>query len=338
MTSPPGPEAFYGLSGRPFSLSPDPAFFFASKVHMRVLAYLEYGVHKAEGFIVVTGEVGAGKTTLVRKLFGGLDPAKVVGAQLVSTQLDGEDTLRMVMGAFGLPATTKSKAVLLMRFEGFLKSCREQGKRVLLVVDEAQNLGYRALEELRMLSNFQSADRSLFQTFLVGQPEFRATMFGERMSQLRQRVIAACHLPALDLSDTRAYIEHRLHTVGGKGDPSFGDDALEEIHAFTGGVPRRINTLCDRLMVLGFIEEKHAFGRSEVREVINEIQLEFGGSEVRDVTTGMQLEMPASVPLSARTPFESVLPSLPDIDLAPVPDEIPAATGEASERSESGGT
>lgn len=298
MSSQPGPEAFYGLSGRPFSLSPDPAFFFGSKVHARVLAYLEYGVYQAEGFIVVTGEVGAGKTTLVRKLFGGLDPAKVVGAQLVSTQLDGEDTLRLVMAAFGLPATTRSKAVLLMRFEGFLKACREQGKRVLLVVDEAQNLSHSALEELRMLSNFQATDRSLIQTFLVGQPEFRATMVGERMTQLRQRVIAACHLSALDASDTRAYIEHRLKTVGAKGDPSFDDEALDEIHAFTGGIPRRINTLCDRLLLLGFIEEKHAFGGPEVRAVITEIQL----------------EMPGSGYLGQGDALDSVLRSVPNAD------------------------
>ena len=277
MSSKAGPEAFYGLSGRPFSLSPDPNFFFGSKVHARVLAYLEYGVYQAEGFIVVTGEVGAGKTTLVRKLVGSLDPARVVGAQLVSTQLESEDVLRLVMAAFGLPATTRSKAILLMRFERFLKACSEQGKRVLLVVDEAQNLGHSALEELRMLSNFQIGDRSLIQTFLVGQPEFRDTIFGERLTQLRQRVIAACHLPALDASDTRAYIEHRLTTVGGMGDPFFDDEAFEEIHAFTGGVPRRINTLCDRLLLLGFIEEKHAFGRPQVKEVISELQLEMPG-------------------------------------------------------------
>ncbi len=277
MIPPPLHEAFYGLSARPFSLSPDPAFFFGSKVHLRVLSYLEYGVYHAEGFIVVTGEVGAGKTTLVRKLFGALDPAKVIGAQLVSTQLDGEDTLRMVMAAFGLTATTKSKAVLLTRFEGFLLACREQGKRVLLVVDEAQNLPFGALEELRMLSNYQATDRSLIQTFLVGQPEFRATMLGERMSQLRQRVIAACHLPALDALDTQAYIRHRLKTVGWTGDPAFEDDAFDEIHTFTGGIPRKINTLCDRLMLMGFIDEKHAFGAREVREVIAEIQIEMGG-------------------------------------------------------------
>ena len=320
MSFQPGPEAYYGLSGRPFSLSPDPAFFFASKVHKRALAYLEYGVNHAEGFIVVTGEVGAGKTTLVRKLFSGLDPAKVVGAQLVSTQIDGEDTLRMVMAAFGLRATTRSKAVLLMRFEGFLKACREQGKRVLLVVDEVQNLPHSALEELRMLSNFQATDRPLIQTFLVGQPEFRSTMFGERLTQLRQRVIAACHLPALDASDTSAYIEHRLRTVGGKGDPSFDDEALDEIHAFTGGVPRRINTLCDRLLLLGFIDEKHAFGGPEVREVITEIQLEMPGPGLR----------------GPRAPLESVL-GVPKLDPDFV-DEIPARRRNESsgpERSES---
>ena len=312
-----GPETFYGLSGRPFSLSPDPAFFFGSKVHRRVLAYLEYGVYQAEGFIVVTGEIGAGKTTLVRKLVGSLDPEKVVGAQLVSTQLDGDETLRMVMAAFGLRATNKSKALLLMRFERFLKACREEGKRALLVVDEAQNLSHSALEELRMLSNYQVTDRSLIQTFLVGQPEFRNTMSGGGLTQLRQRVVAACHLPPLDPSDTRAYIQHRLTKVNWHGNPSFDDEAIDEIHAFSGGIPRRINTLCERLLLLGFVEEKRVLGIKEVREVITEIQSEMpsfgepdpaieseeapfafpgpqGFREVRELITEVQSEMPRS--------------------------------------------
>jgi general secretion pathway protein A len=301
MSSPTGPESFYGLSGRPFSLSPNPAFFFGSKVHMRALAYLEYGVYNAEGFIVVTGEVGSGKTTLIRKLFRSLDSAKVVAVQLVSTQLEGEDTLRMVLAAFGLSPTSKSKAILLMRFEEFLRVCDEQGKRVLLMVDEAQNLADSALEELRMLSNFQTDDRSLIQTFLVGQPEFRATINSARMTALRQRVIASCHLPALDASDTRGYIEHRLQFVGWKADPWFDDEAFERIHAFTGGVPRRINTLCDRLMLMGFIDGKHSFGGPEVQEVIAEIQL----------------EMPTSTPRRGRRGGDGPLGLAPSASLRP---------------------
>jgi general secretion pathway protein A len=272
-------EAYYKLKAKPFSLNPDPHFFFGSKGHKRAMSYLEYGLHQGEGFIVITGEVGAGKTTLVRNLFRKLDTGDLVAAQLVSTQLDADDTLRMVAASFGVSHEDVPKAVLLKRLEAFLIACREQGKRALLVVDEAQNLTPRAVEELRMLSNYQTGDRSLLQTFLLGQPEFRITMQSAGMTQLRQRVIASYHLGPLDAEDTRGYIQHRLQTVGWKDDPSFGDDAFGEIFAFSGGIPRKVNTLCDRLMLMGYIEEKHTFGEAEVKEVIGDIQREMSYPE-----------------------------------------------------------
>ena len=267
-------EAFYRLRAKPFSLNPDPNFFFGSKGHKRAMSYLEYGIHQGEGFIVITGEVGAGKTTLVRNLFRKLDTGNLVAAQLMNTQLDADDTLRMVAASFGLPHEEAPKAVLLKRLETFLIACREQGKRALLVVDEAQNLTPRAVEELRMLSNFQAADRSLLQTFLLGQPEFRVTMQSAGMTQLRQRVIASYHLGPLDAEDTTAYIQHRLQTVGWTDDPKFEETAYIEILSFTGGIPRKINTLCDRLMLMGYIEEKHSFSGAEVTAVIADIQKE----------------------------------------------------------------
>jgi putative secretion ATPase (PEP-CTERM system associated) len=272
-------ESFYRLSAKPFSLNPDPNFFFGSKGHKRAMSYLEYGLHQGEGFIVITGEVGAGKTTLVRNLFRKMDTANMVAAQLVSTQLDADDTLRMVAASFGLQHEEAPKAVVLKRLEAFLMACREQGRRALLVVDEAQNLTPRAVEELRMLSNYQIADSSLLQTFLLGQPEFRVTMQSAGMTQLRQRVIASYHLGPLDAEDTRGYIQHRLHTVGWIDDPSFADEAFKEIFTFSGGIPRKINTLCDRLMLMGYIEEKHAFGLPEVKEVIADIQREMSFPE-----------------------------------------------------------
>ena len=268
-------EQYYGFSAKPFQLRPDPSFFFGSKGHKRAAAYLEYGLSQGEGFIVITGEVGAGKTTLVRNLFRNLQSEDIVAAQIVNTHLNADDTLRMVASAFGLPYENATKTALLTNIEQFLQQCDQHGKRALLVVDEAQNLAPQTVEELRMLSNFQTNDKPLLQTFLVGQPEFRKTLLGGDMLQLQQRVIATYHLGPMDAEETRAYIEHRLHTVGWRGDPVFSEDAFAAIHEFTGGIPRKINTLCDRLLLMGYLEEIHAFGRPEVDEVISDIQQEF---------------------------------------------------------------
>lgn len=269
-------EEYYGLAGKPFQLNPDPSFYFGSRGHQRAMAYLEYGLHQSEGFIVITGDVGAGKTTLARSLLQKLDPDKIVAGQLVSTQLEAEDILRLVAAAFGLPNQTQDKADLLLALETFLVSVAAKGKRVLLVVDEAQNLAPRALEELRMLSNFQIGEHSLLQSFLVGQPEFRDTMRSPEMLQLRQRVLASYHLGPLDADETRAYIEHRLKHVDWKGNPSFQPDAFQAIYDFSGGMPRRINTLCDRLMLSGFLAGKAGFGRADVEEVTKELTEETG--------------------------------------------------------------
>lgn len=273
-------EAFYGLTGKPFQLNPDPSFYFGSKQHRRAKAYLEYGIQRNEGFIVITGEVGAGKTTIVRGLLESLDPNSVVAANLVSTQLDAEDTLRMVGAAFGVSVRDISKSDLLMSIEAFLVTQISQGKRCLLIVDEAQNLTARAVEELRMLSNFQFGKQALLQTFLVGQPEFREILQSRNMQQLRQRVTATCHIGPMDLDETRGYIEHRLKCVGADGRPNFASEAFAGIHKASGGIPRRINSICDRLLLLGFLGEKSDFAAHDVDEVVNEIREEAGGNSL----------------------------------------------------------
>ncbi|MBL8472269.1 MAG: XrtA-associated ATPase [Rhodocyclaceae bacterium] len=269
-------ETFYGLSAKPFQLNPDPSFYYGSRGHRRAMAYLEYGLHQSEGFIVITGEIGAGKTTLVRGLLQKLDSKKVVAAQLVSTHLDAEDTLRMVAAAFGLPNKQAKKSDILLSLEMFLLSLTAAGKRALLLVDEAQNLTPRAVEELRMLSNFQLGEHALLQSFLVGQPEFRETMASPHMQQLRQRVIASYHLGPMDADETMAYIEHRLDHVGWKGNPDFTPEAHAAIHVSAGGVPRRINTLCDRLLLAGFLNGKHRIEASDVADVVREVSEETG--------------------------------------------------------------
>jgi putative secretion ATPase (PEP-CTERM system associated) len=273
-------ESFYGLSDKPFQLNPDPSFYYGSKEHRRAMAYLDYGLHKNEGFIVVTGEVGAGKTTVVRSLLGKLDPEKVVAAQVVTTQLNADDTLRMVAASFGLRVTNMSKSEMLLSIEAFLLKLSLQGKRGLLIVDEAQNLTPQAIEELRMLSNYQLETHALLQSFLVGQPEFRRMLESPEMLQLRQRVIAGCHIGPLDREETRAYIEHRLTHVGWHSDPSFEPEAYEAIFEAAEGIPRRINTVCDRLLLSGFLAGKHVITADDVKEAAREIQEETRGPSI----------------------------------------------------------
>jgi putative secretion ATPase (PEP-CTERM system associated) len=272
-------EAFYHLQGKPFQLSADPRFFFSSRGHRRAMAYLMYGVYQGEGFIVITGEIGAGKTMLANTLALKRAAGKWVQANVVSTNLRGDDMVRMVAAAFDLPQD-RSKAIVLSRVEKFLLACNRQGKRALLVVDEAQNLPARSIEELRMLSNFVSASKPLLQTFLLGQPELRSTLQNPDMEQLRQRIIASCHLGPMDRADTEAYIVHRLQTVGWRNDPSFSEDAFDGIYQHTGGIPRKINSLCDRLMLMGRLDEKHAFTGKDVAVVIDDMNQDFAAVDL----------------------------------------------------------
>ena len=267
---------FYGLNGMPFQLTPDSRFFFGSAEHNKAMAFLNYGISQGEGFVVVTGEVGAGKTTLVDHLLSTLDSNHYICGRIVTTQLNSYDMLRMVGAAFQIFREGMDKASLVTRIRQMLNDLTTQRKRALLIVDEAQSLTTEALEELRMLSNLIVSGGSPLQSILLGQPEFRQVLSSPDLEQLRQRVTASCHLGALNEADTRRYIEHRLKHVGWKGDPNFSEDALSEIYRFTSGIPRRVNTLCSRLLLLGFLEEKHAIDRQMVTSVANELAAELG--------------------------------------------------------------
>jgi general secretion pathway protein A len=269
-------ETFYNLTGKPFQLNPDPTFYFASKGHSRAYAYLKYGLFQGEGFIVITGEIGAGKTTLLRAMMEELDRTTVVPAQLVSTQLDADDLLKAVAASFGLPINDKGKAELLSDLQNFLTGVVNDKKRALLIVDEAQNLTPRAMEELRMLSNFQLGDRALLQSFLVGQPELREIMRGPSLQQLRQRIIASYHLGPMDKDETRAYVLHRLERVGWKNDPTLDDSIFEPLYEATGGVPRKINAVCNRLLLGTYLSEKHAIGIGDLEGTLSEMRDEIG--------------------------------------------------------------
>lgn len=270
-------ESHFGLTSSPFRLVPDPAFYFDSRTHANALAYLKFGVFQAEGFIVVTGEVGAGKTTLVRALLGELSPEQVVAAHVVTTRLEPEDLLRATLTAFGVAPSGATKAHLLSTLEGFLTAAAANGKRALLVVDEAQNLSHAAIEELRMLSNFQIGDRPLLQSFLVGQPELRKLVQDPTLEQFRQRIIASCHLGPLTSAETRAYVEHRLKQAGWSGRPHFTDDSFERIHHHSDGIPRRINLLCNRLMLSACLHKSEAVSGDDADQTASDLAAELGG-------------------------------------------------------------
>lgn len=268
-------EEHFGLSAKPFQLSPDAAFFFPSKEHKRALSFLEYGLEQADGFIVITGDVGTGKTTIVQTLLQNLDPNELMVANLVTTQLEEDDLMHLVAASFGLRVNANSKALLLRDLERLFVQQAQDNRRVLLIVDEAQNLPTRSVEELRMLSNFQMNGRPLVQIFLLGQEEFRATLLSENFEQLRQRVIATYHLNPLDATETRTYIEHRLACANWQGFPRVTEDAFAAIFKATEGVPRRINNLCDRLLLFAYLEERDSVDLEVVKSVSQEIGSEF---------------------------------------------------------------
>lgn len=262
----------YGLSGRPFQLTPDPRFWFESATHKKAMAYLGYGLQQGEGFIVVTGEIGAGKTTLVGHLMAQIDPARVNAVKIASTQIDAPDLLRMVALGLGLPVDGAEKPQLLARIEAQVAERARAGQRTLLIVDEAQNLPGESLEELRLLSNFQGVDRALIQLALLGQPEFRERLDGApELEQLRQRVIASHHLTAMEAAEVGPYVLHRMRLVGWSGSPAFADDAFAALYRHSGGVPRRINHLMTRVLLLGSVEDTATVTAATIEAVIADL-------------------------------------------------------------------
>lgn len=311
-------ESAFGFSGPPFQLNPDPAFYFNSRGHGRALAYLQYGVAQAEGFIVITGEIGAGKTTLVRMLLDGLDRQKVLPAQIVSTQLESGELLQSIITAFGIPSQhNTSKAHLIATLEAFLTALAAQGRHALLVVDEAQNLEPRAVEELRMLSNFQLGNHSLLQSFLVGQPELRRLLESPSMEQLRQRVTASCHLGPLSLEETQAYVEHRLRRVGWTQHPAFGPGTFESLYHWSGGVPRRLNRLANRVLLAAFLDGADAVSAELIERTAGELRSEIGEGSLEIAVPVVAPTVAVADPTPAPVPVPP--PVVPLLEVAPPP-------------------
>ena len=293
---------YYGLTGRPFQLTPDPAFYFESLTHRKALSYLSYGLAQGEGFVVITGEVGAGKSTLVAHLMNTIDPARLTAAQIVTSKLDGEELVHIVAQAFGLIVDGHDKASALGAIEAFLHDEARAGRRCLLVVDESQNLAIDALEELRMLSNFQLGAHPLLQTLLLGQPEFRDTIQDHpQLEQLRQRVIAAHHLEAMELGEVQPYVEHRLNCVGWSDSPKFDQRVFTVLFEASGGVPRRINQICNRMMLLGAVDQRNRIDGAMLTQVLEELELD-GTLQLKKPERMVEVAAPVAQPVAALAP------------------------------------
>jgi general secretion pathway protein A len=265
-------ERFYNLRERPFALSPDPEYLYLSRVHREAFDSLRYGIESRAGFIVVTGEIGAGKTTLLQSLLRRLDERTIV-ARIVNTTLEPRELLEAGMLDFGLDAAGKSKPALLRDLGEFLVDQRAQGRRPLLVVDEAQNLSAPALEEVRLLSNLETEKSKLLQIVLVGQPNLRDTIASPELEQFRQRIAVSYHLRPLDRADTAAYINYRLKHAA-IGEPLvFPPDVAALIHSISGGIPRIINVICDATLVFGYAEERHQIDLRLLQEVLGELEM-----------------------------------------------------------------
>lgn len=299
-------QAFYKLQGKPFQLTPDPAMLFPSSGHLRAMSYLLYGLEQGEGFVMITGPVGAGKTLLIQKLFEELAHRNIAIASIASANLDGEDILPAVASAFALPYEGRSKQRLLQDVKQHLMTLRDRHSHALLVVDEAQTLTSTALEMLRILSNFEVSGKALLQVFLIGQAELQRTIVTNRMEQLRQRIIASHKLEPMGVEESRDYILHRLHAVGWTDDPELAPEIFTGVHTAGRGIPRKVNLIMDRLLLHGYLEELHSLDQSALTIVLDEIH-----DEMADVSQSLE---PPLMPV-AQEPASSSAPSERDTGL-----------------------
>jgi len=268
-------RTYYKLTGEPFRLSPDHRFSLGHRSYANAKAYLDYALLQGEGFIAITGAPGTGKTTLISDILSGFEETDMQVATLTSTQLESRDLLHMVAHAFDLHPEDRSKSNLLLELERFLNQQSYRGHRTILIVDEAQSLSPSALEELRLLANMQRKDQLLLQIFLVGQEKLLDLIRAPGMEQLQQRLVAASVLEPLDLDETVDYVEHRLCLVAWRGDPAISEEALRLVYKYSGGIPRRINMICNRLFLYGGMQQKHALVGEDARTVIEELHQEF---------------------------------------------------------------
>jgi len=276
-------EAFFNLKQKPFDLLPNPDFLFMSSSHKRALSYLDYGIKERVGFILLTGEVGSGKTTIIRNLIKkNLD--NVILSKVFNTRVDSDQLLAMINDDFGLPVLNKDKITMLRELNTFLIDQFVKGNQAVLIIDEAQNLGHELLEEIRMLSNLETDNAKLLQIILVGQPELRKTLASASLVQLRQRISINCHIQPLTPNETEQYILHRLEKAGDRDSVQFSQETINIIYTYSRGIPRLINIICDFILLAAFAEERTDIDVPLVQDIIGDLDFEyhFWGSESMD--------------------------------------------------------
>lgn len=265
-------ESFFSLREKPFTLTSNPSFLFLSKRHEEALSHVLYGIRERVGFIEITGEVGTGKTTLCRALLNRLDQ-KTKSAFIFNSNMTGSQLMQTIIEDLGIPASEKGRGGLFSVLNRFLIKQLSLDNNVVLIIDEAQNLTPKLLEQTRMLSNLEAENQKLIQIVLVGQPELREKLNSPSLRQLRQRIAIRCQIEALTNEELARYIEHRLRLAGANGGgPFFQSDALEEIFNYTAGIPRLINIVCDRAMLTGYVTEQKTIDREMIKQSIHEIE------------------------------------------------------------------
>jgi putative secretion ATPase (PEP-CTERM system associated) len=264
-------EEYFGMNQKPFDLVPNPEFLYPSKSHLRVMQYIDYGIRERAGFILLTGSVGSGKTTLIRDMLKKYSDKNVI-ANVFNTKVNSEQLIAMVNDDFELDVEGKNKAYLLKDLNDFLIEKYSQGLNPILVIDEAQNLQPDLLEEVRMLSNLETVDSKLLQIVLVGQPELRDTLSIPELRQLRQRIGISCHISPLMRQEVNDYILHRLEVAGNREAVTLSEDVLDNVYIFSCGIPRLINILCDFLLLSAFMDGTRDITVSMVEDIAEELE------------------------------------------------------------------
>lgn len=266
-------ESFFGLETKPFELVPNPRFLFLSQSHRKALSYLRYGLQERAGFILLTGEVGSGKTTIIRDLIGSLGGEARL-ALVFNTRVSPEQLIAIINEEFGLPVDGKDKVALLRDLNDFLIAEHARGGQPMVIIDEAQNLSAEALEEVRLLSNLEADSFKLLQIILVGQPELKGIIAQESLRQLRQRISINCHIEPLSRDEAQDYVYHRLETAGNREAVNFYPGTFDSLYNYSQGIPRLINVFCDFLLLAAFVEETRDLTLELVEEVIGDVAWE----------------------------------------------------------------